>query len=387
MHTYKRFVLILILALLTPTAAAAPLAGPCLAGGTYDPACDVDHDSDVDVIDIQLTAGHWNQTGTFTSDNDHNHLGQTWTGNNNPLVLQGSFGSPTWAPLILGNSGGPGVRVNAPGGSGVWVEAAGNSGVLVDSAANSGVLVTSAGNDGLFVCRTGTATTCGPLSSNNGVEIGNAEDDGVRVTQAGHSGLFVGNANLNGVDVIGSNYAGYFVGNIFVTGNCIGCLQANFAVNGSDRVLQPGDIVSMQSVILAEFDTGPALWQVTLAQPGQPAVGVVAGRAELVVHEDHRPGETGRRLVPREGAAQPGDYVTIVYSGPMPVKVAPDAAPVVAGTRLTAASDGTVRPLGTVKVRLADGSGTADLLETAPVIGIAITPASDGQVWVLVNPQ
>ena len=34
--------------------AAAPLVGPCAAGAAYDPACDVDHDGDVDIYDIQL---------------------------------------------------------------------------------------------------------------------------------------------------------------------------------------------------------------------------------------------------------------------------------------------------------------------------------------------
>jgi len=45
--------------------AAAPLVGPCAAGGGYDPACDVDHDGDIDIYDIQLTASHWAQTGTY----------------------------------------------------------------------------------------------------------------------------------------------------------------------------------------------------------------------------------------------------------------------------------------------------------------------------------
>jgi hypothetical protein len=41
----------------------------------YDPACDVDHDGDVDIFDIQLTAGHWNRSGAWTSDNGHTPLG------------------------------------------------------------------------------------------------------------------------------------------------------------------------------------------------------------------------------------------------------------------------------------------------------------------------
>ena len=60
--------LAVLLALFVITAipsAAAPLAGPCVAGAAYDPACDVNHDGVVNVLDIQLTAGHWNQTGTY----------------------------------------------------------------------------------------------------------------------------------------------------------------------------------------------------------------------------------------------------------------------------------------------------------------------------------
>ncbi len=97
--------------------------------------------------------------------------------------------------------------------------------------------------------------------------------------------------------------------------------------------------------------------------------------------------ETGKRLVPRNGAAQPGEYVTVVYSGPMQVRIAPGGSAIAAGTRLTAGADGSVRPLGTIKVQLASGAGTADLAESAPVIGVALEAAKDGLVWVLVNPQ
>ena len=130
-----------------------------------------------------------------------------------------------------------------------------------------------------------------------------------------------------------------------------------------------------------------ALWQVTQAQPSQAVVGVVAGRAELVTEKEHRPIETGKRLVPREGAAQPGEYVTIVYSGPMQVRMASGESAIAAGARLTAAADGRARALGAIKVQLASGAGTADLTEGAPVIGVALEAAKDGLVCVLVNPQ
>lgn len=57
------------LALSTPGAVAQsmPQVGGCTPGTSYNPACDVDHDGDVDIIDIQLAAGHWNQTGTYVS--------------------------------------------------------------------------------------------------------------------------------------------------------------------------------------------------------------------------------------------------------------------------------------------------------------------------------
>lgn len=113
----------LVLALLFvagTSARAAPLAGPCIAGAVYDPACDVDHDGDVDIFDIQLTAGHWTQSGPWTSDNDHDHLGQTWTGSNNTLTLTGAF-SPN-PPLLLSNTTGDGLRATSSAASGTGVE-------------------------------------------------------------------------------------------------------------------------------------------------------------------------------------------------------------------------------------------------------------------------
>ena len=64
-------IVLLVLGLLIGPAGAQeapsiPQAGPCAPGAVYDPACDVDHDGDVDIFDIQLAAGHWNQTGVWT---------------------------------------------------------------------------------------------------------------------------------------------------------------------------------------------------------------------------------------------------------------------------------------------------------------------------------
>lgn len=55
--------------------------------------------------------------------------------------------------------------------------------------------------------------------------------------------------------------------------------------------------------------------------------------------------------------------------------------PIAAGTRLTVAASGRDRPLQT---RTIDGMVVT---EGAPVIGVAMGPAQDGMIWVLVNPQ
>lgn len=148
----------------------APLAGPCAAVG-YDPACDADHDGDIDIFDIQLTAGRWGATGTYVSDNTHDHLGQTWTGASNPLTIQGSFGAPGFASLILSNS--------AAGGDGLKIQSAAGDGVQVTSATGAGFYVESANGVGFQVNSAGTY----------GVSTTNTAYDGVRVRQAGEHGV------------------------------------------------------------------------------------------------------------------------------------------------------------------------------------------------------
>ncbi|MBK9091905.1 MAG: hypothetical protein IPM84_03865 [Anaerolineae bacterium] len=445
MNTRRLLALTLIFGLLASTAAAAPLAGPCVPGAAYNAACDANQDGQITVTDIQLTAGHWNQNGAFVSDSNHNHLGQTWTGSNNPLTIQGAFGAPSYAVMTLNNTVGHGLAINSVAIDGIYVGSAGYYGMVVNAAGQDGVYVGAAGSpssavasassngfevagaqgDGLYVGRTdrhgvnvtsageygfyvGSAFLTGLYvnsAGSSGVVVHQANvgfvaatnvntgawlstnNDAVYVAHAGNDGIDVYDAAYNGINAYGAQYAGYFSGNINVTGNCVGCLQANFAVNAGDRPLQPGDVVSIQAITPTDFDTAPALWQVVQAQSGQAVVGVVAGRAELVTDEDHRPSETGKRLVPREGAAEPGEYVTIVYSGPMQVRIAPGESAIAAGTRLTAAAGGRVRPLGTIKVQLAGDAGTADLPENAPFLGVALEAAKDGLVWVLVNPQ
>ena len=388
--------LIAILAGVTVTAltalpsAAAPAAAPCVAGAAYNPACDVNQDGQITVTDIQLTAGHWNQTGTFVSDNAHNHLGQTWTGASNPLKIQGAFGAPDYAALVLNNTSAHGLAINNVGLDGIYVGTAGAYGMVVNDAALDGVYVNETGNP--------SSATYSILSNGfevagaqgYGLYVGRADASGVGVNSAGWNGVFVNSALLDGVavaeagedgvDVAGNNLAGYFHGNIQVTGNCSGCLLATFGVNAGDRPLAPGDIVSLAGLRDSGVDSVPMLIEVQAATGGAAVVGVLQGWAELITEEEPRPTEIGLRLVPRKGSADPGQYVTIAYSGLAQVKA---SGPIAQGSKLAVGTDGAARALRTVNL---DG---VELAENVSIIGVALEPlaAVDGLIWVLVNVQ
>ncbi len=174
---------------------SAPAAGPCAPGTSYDPACDVDHNGVIDITDIQLTAGHWDQSGPWTSDNDHEHLDQVWSRSRVPLKIQSNFdgtGGSRPAALVLTNT-----RTGLPG-HGLWVDSVNGNGVIVNSA-GTGVYVNTAANDGVYVCTTGSAVGCTASTENNGVEVGNAEGNGVFVKNAGNDGVVVDAAADSGV--------------------------------------------------------------------------------------------------------------------------------------------------------------------------------------------
>ncbi len=210
-------VVVTVLAAVPVVTASVPGAAPCTLGVSYDPACDVDYDGDVDIADIQLTAGHWNQAGAWISDNNHNHLGQMWSGSDNPLEIAGSFSTAGSAALILSTSAGDALRINASQDDGVYVASAGDRGLLVSSAGLDGVLVTEAGGDGVIVSRAGAVASWVTSTPHNGFEIGGAEGhglfvgrvglDGVEVYDAGGNGLLVEEADLNGVDATSTSAA------------------------------------------------------------------------------------------------------------------------------------------------------------------------------------
>jgi hypothetical protein len=147
-------------------------------------------------------------------------------------------------------------------------------------------------------------------------------------------------------------------------------------INASGQVLEPGDTVTILGVQTSTLDTAPALWQVAPAGEGMSVVGVVNGRANLDTTDD------GQSLVPHDGPARPGDYVTIVTHGATRVKVNTASSPIQPGMRLTAGKGGQARALETVAVE------GVTVSEGAPCLGIVLGAAEEnGFAWVLVNPQ
>ncbi len=382
-----------LLALATVPTAAAPLhsaplrdsvADPCPPGSGFHPACDVDDNGVINIDDIMRTASRWLTSGPADSDNNHTHLGQTWTGNSDPLKLTGAFNAPDYAPLVLSNSSGAGLRVAGASATGIQVLQTGSDGLYVHAAGENGVRVNSATGNGVLV----DATTL------NGFYVQNATYDGFLVLQAGHYGLRVNHSDLDGVVVIatggdgvdvaaaidngieatGANRAGYFEGDVEVTGDIINSRIVRMAVNTGNDALQPGDIVAVDGVADSPFDNLAMLLRVRRAEPGSALLGVVSSRAEPYTS----PENDGTTLVRRAGQpAAPGEYLAVVIYGPVQVKAGAGIDP---GQRVT------LGPAGVRAMRRVTVEGVT-LDEGGSSLGLALAPAADGLVWVLVNPQ
>jgi hypothetical protein len=115
------WVIVLCLALAMPLTAAASTDSrdsaalqPCAAGPVYDPACDVDHDSDVDIFDIQLAASHWNQNGMWTGGDFWSLLGNAGA---NPAL--NFIGTSDNQPLAVRTNNVERVRVTTSGQVGI----------------------------------------------------------------------------------------------------------------------------------------------------------------------------------------------------------------------------------------------------------------------------
>jgi hypothetical protein len=363
-----------------PQAELAATADGCVAGGSYDPACDVDHNGDMNVTDLELVASHFGQIGTWTASG-------YWTQSGSDVYYDaGDVGIGTSSPsarldvdaggkgtglrvssainhgVVVRNPGEIGVRVESTGDDGVWIYEAAFSGVHVASAGRDGVLVQYAGDNGIQVGLPDQDTT------SDGVEVNNPDDEGVDVDGAGNNGI--GITNSTDWDILA-------YGDVRILGAC-NCKTAAFGQNVGATALEPGDIVAVRGVAHPELGQAPVVVEVSQAAGSDGIIGVVAGRAEL----DKASDEPG--LVPREGPAQPGDYVNIITGGLAQVKASALTAPIQEGARLTAAAEtGYARPVKTVAVQ------GVQIAENTPILGVALESLEAGQdaIWVLVNPR
>jgi hypothetical protein len=167
----------LFVALAAPlTAAASPdlersaALQPCIAGPVYDPACDVDHDGDVDIFDIQLTAGHWNRNGVWTGGDFWSLLGNAAT---NPAV--NFVGTSDNQPLAVRTNNVERIRVTSSGQVGIG---------LTNPADQLSVRNTGAGRAGFFQTDNG-ANNAAALSAV--VQDGNGSALFATILDAGNS--------------------------------------------------------------------------------------------------------------------------------------------------------------------------------------------------------
>ena len=254
-------VVLLVVALAIGSASAqeipdAPAVGACSAGVGYAPGCDVDQDSDIDIFDVQLTAGRWSSSGVYTS--GHTHWGETWadaTGDHG-LRLDHTAASGTTYGVIgqAASYAGRGVYgvATAVGSEtyGVVGEALSTSGTGVQGIASAtfgwtwGVRGESASTDGTGVLGKATAES----GFTNGVVGTSASPDGTGVygsatftsaaTWAGTNGVYGRAAGEYGTGVYGYascddcwytygvygradsplGFAGYFAGDLAASG-------------------------------------------------------------------------------------------------------------------------------------------------------------------------
>ena len=175
--------------------------------GAYDPTCDVDHDGDIDIFDIQLVAGRWDQTGTWTGGGD------AWvlTGNAGTDPTTNFVGTTDGQPLVLQPAGGnvgigtiaPQATFNVTGTS--WFQ--GDSTPL-PAAAGKGIAVGFGGEQGyIFGFDYATYTPKNLLLQNPGgnVGIGTLTPTSGKLHVEASSGTAVYGNSSSGVGVNGNS--------------------------------------------------------------------------------------------------------------------------------------------------------------------------------------
>jgi len=241
------------------------------------------------------------------------------------------------------------------------------------------------------------------VPSSGGLRIGPAADyslvisnttgsDGIRVLDTGDDAIQIGSnpdiANFGvyipspGVSTYGiwsntsnalGEWAFYSVDNI-QSGNVLASAYSLVTKVDGPSPLSPGDLAAVTGV--AETLPGgnvplPLVRQAD-ALSFNGVIGVVSSRM-LWKLAPGKEAEGAMSMQSAEGAAQPGEYVSLVIYGVAEVNVDPDAV-ISTGGRLTASSlAGTARPLASQVIN------GMTVVEGAPVIGIALATPAPGQ--------
>ncbi|HJR91714.1 MAG TPA: hypothetical protein VJ938_04695 [Acidimicrobiia bacterium] len=237
-----------------------------------------------------------------------------------------------------------------------------NAGNRLASSVDDGLRVENGPTDGIQILDT----------ADDGIQIGsdpNYPSYGVYIPSPGVTtyGLWPNTANAAG------EWAVFTVDDISA-GNVTAASVSQVAMVSEGQSLSPGDVVAVTGVAQPLAGSGERLPAVTTASATgfTGMIGVVESRMVF----EAPAGKDEPALQSVEGAAQPGEYVSLIVSGVADVKVSSTSG-ISEGTRLTASdSAGRVRALETRQV---DG---IEVAEGAPVIGIALESPAEGATTV-----
>ncbi len=237
MNSLRWVSLWLVLCLLLPLGAAAstlptPQTAPCTPGAAYNPACDVDHDNDVDIFDIQLTAGHWGQTGTFLAD------GWGLTGNAGTVPGTNFLGTSDNQAIEIKVNNQRALRIE-PTAQTNWINIIGGS---VGNTVAAGVYgVTIAGGGGPAAPNQATGNYAAIGGGYNNQAAGAAVVDGGRNNTATVDYATVGGGAFNNATATSSTVAGGYENNASGYRSTVSGGSSNTA-SGQYAVVPGGDV-------------------------------------------------------------------------------------------------------------------------------------------------
>lgn len=319
----------------------------------------------------------------------HNDLGNVLeiSGGKYGLVV----GSVMTDGLVIQKPGQDGIVVNSPGNDGVLIDEAGGDGVEISQPGSDAVRINSAGDDGVEIS----------FATDDGVYIASTGDDAINIQNAGFWGMYIGSSQYSGIWIedagsygvyantnITNGYGIYTPDRIYGSNVTASSLSLVAQVTGTET-LQRGDVVSAAGVATLNEDGNQLLPQVVRADAtgGAGVLGVVESRLTLAraqSGEDEAAraaivgdGPAGWHLLPEEGPARAGDYVSLIIYGVTYVRLEAGA-PLEPGMRLTPADTaGTVRPLRTETIQgmtVTEGTPVIGVLLDAPDAGSGLAP-------------